>query len=58
MSHNTAALTIVMGSKEPQFKSCQPCVVTSAPDANEVTAMVAKTQVSMAPWALFFSSGR
>ncbi len=32
------------GSNEPQFNQAQPCVVTNAPDANEVTAMVANTQ--------------
>jgi hypothetical protein len=46
-----------MGSSEPKLSQAQPCVVTSAPEANELTAMVPKTPVSMAPWARFFSSG-
>ncbi len=57
-SQASAADTSAIGSSEPRFSSCQPCVVTSAPDENEVTVMVANTQVSMAPCTLFFSSGR
>ena len=46
------------GSSEPMLSHCQPWVVTSAPEANEVTAMVAKTKKFMAACARSFSSGR
>jgi hypothetical protein len=36
------------GTSEPTFNQVQPPVVTKAPEANEVTAMVAKTQKLMA----------
>ncbi len=32
------------GTNEPTLSHVQPCVVTKAPEANEVTAMVAKTK--------------
>ena len=47
-----------MGTSEPRFSQVQPCVVTSAPEANDVTAIVEKMQKSITPWARFFSSGR
>jgi hypothetical protein len=36
------------GNSEPMFSHIQPCVVTSAPEANEVTAIVANTKKFMA----------
>ena len=47
-----------MGSSEPQLSNVQPWVVTNAPEANEVSAMVANTQKLMAACARSFSSGR
>ncbi len=41
----------------PTDRLHQPCVVTKAPDANEVNAMVAKTQKLMAACARSFSAG-
>ena len=43
------------GSSEPQFNQVQPCVVTKAPDANEVKAIVVNTQKFIAACALSFS---
>ena len=45
------------GVSEPQFNQVQPCVVTKAPDAKEVNAMVLNTQKLIAAWALSFSGG-
>ena len=57
-SHNKAAPVSATGTSEPRFSHCQPCVVTSAPDAKDVKAMVANTQKLMAACARSFSSGR
>ena len=57
-SQTSASPTSAIGSSEPRFNQVQPCVVIIAPEANELTAMVEKTQRSIAPCALFFSSGR
>jgi hypothetical protein len=46
--HTSATPVKVTGKIEPMFSQVQPCVVTSAPDANEVTAMVANTKKLMA----------
>ena len=43
-SHSKPAPVTTTGSNDPQLSQVQPCVVTNAPDANEVTAIVAKTQ--------------
>jgi hypothetical protein len=47
-----------MGTSEPRLSQVQPCVVMSAPEENELSAMVQNTQESITPWARFFSSGR
>ena len=57
VSANAPAITTNTGS-EPRFNQRQPCVVTSAPEANEVNAMAANTQKLMAACARSFSSGR
>ena len=48
-SHSSATITKPMGSREPRFSQVQPCVVMSAPDENELTAMVQNTVVSINP---------
>jgi len=48
---------MMVGNNVPMFKNCQPCVVTNAPELNELTAIVPNTQKLMAASALFFSSG-
>ena len=45
------------GTSEPQFSSVQPWVVTSTPEASELSASVANTKKFSAPWARSFSSG-
>src|SRR5690606_17554428 len=57
-SHTSAAAVSTTGSSEPTLSSVQPCVVTSAPEANEVSAITANTAKLIAAWALSFSSGR
>ena len=57
-SHSKASAVKATGNSEPMFNQCQPWVVTSAPEANEVKAMVANTQKLMAACARSFSSGR
>ena len=42
--HTKATPVRVTGNMEPMFSQVHPCVVTKAPDANEVTAMVANTK--------------
>jgi hypothetical protein len=46
--HTSAAPVRATGKIEPMFSHIQPCVVTNAPEANEVTAMVANTKKLMA----------
>jgi hypothetical protein len=46
--HTNATPVSATGKSEPMFSHIQPCVVTKAPDANEVTAMVANTKKLMA----------
>ena len=46
------------GTIEPTLSQVQPCVVTRAPELNEVTVIVAKIVVSIAACAVVFSSGR
>ena len=57
LKNNKPLAVITTGVKEPQFNQVQPCVVTSAPDANEVKAMVVNTQKLIAACALSFSCG-
>ena len=54
MSSDTAPI----GTREPRLSQVQPLDVTSAPEANELIAIVVNTQKSIAPWARVFSSGR
>ena len=49
--------TIDSGTSDPRLSRNQPWVVTSAPEANEVTAVVLKTQKSIAPCARVRSWG-
>ena len=56
-SHANARPVSATGTSEPRFSNAQPCVVTSAPEANEVNAMVVNTQKLMAACARSFSSG-
>ena len=46
-SHASATPTTASGTSEPTFSQAQPCVVTSAPEANEVSDMVAARAVSL-----------
>jgi len=46
--HTKATPVSATGSNEPMFSQVQPCVVTKAPEANEVTAMVENTKKLMA----------
>jgi hypothetical protein len=39
------------GASAPRFIACQPPVVTSAPELNEVTVIVPSTQQSISAWA-------
>jgi len=43
---------------EPMFNQVQPLVVTRAPDAKDVKAMVANTQKLIAAWPRSFFFGR
>ena len=56
-SQPSASATTMTGIMEPRFNSLQPCVVTSTPEASELTANVANTKKFRAPWARSFSSG-
>jgi hypothetical protein len=47
-----------MGTSEPRLSQRQPCVVISAPEENELSAIVPNTHESITPCARFFSSGR
>ena len=51
-------LTFALWDLVAAYRAAQPPVVTSAPEANEVTAMVANTQKLIAAWPRSFSSGR
>ncbi len=57
-SHHKPRPVKATGTNEPQFNQVQPCVVSSAPDANELSAMVMKVRKLMLACALSFSSGR
>lgn len=46
--HTKATPVSATGSNEPMFNQAQPCVVTKAPDANDVNAMVVNTKKLMA----------
>jgi hypothetical protein len=46
--HTSAKPVKATGKIEPMLSQVQPCVVTRAPEANEVTAMVANTKKLMA----------
>ena len=57
-NHVNASAVRATGNSEPKFNNCQPWVVTRAPEANEVSAITAKTQKLIAACARSFSSGR
>ena len=57
-TRRSAAPISTTGTSEPRLSQVQPCVVTSAPELNEVTVIVAKIVVSIAACAVVFSSGR
>jgi len=57
LSQANAAPVKATGNSEPMFSKVQPCVVIKAPELNDVTVIVTYTTVSIAAWAVVFSSG-